>query len=98
MDEDHTLGNALRYMLMKDPRVEFCGYTIPHPSESKIHMRIQMYENTTTAVEAFTDAIANLDHVFDTIQDRYTKSLDSGEVQKEAVPPPSISRRPEFSG
>ena len=27
--EDHTLGNALRYMLMKDPDVEFAGYTAP---------------------------------------------------------------------
>lgn len=27
--EDHTLGNSLRYMLMKDPRVEFAGYTAP---------------------------------------------------------------------
>ena len=25
--EDHTLGNSLRYMLMKDPKVEFAGYT-----------------------------------------------------------------------
>lgn len=25
------------------PEVEFCGYTAPHPSEPKIHLRIQMY-------------------------------------------------------
>lgn len=25
-NEDHTLGNSLRYAIMKDPRVEFCGY------------------------------------------------------------------------
>ena len=25
------------------PRVEFCGYSNPHPSENKIHLRIQMY-------------------------------------------------------
>ncbi|XP_060688214.1 DNA-directed RNA polymerases I and III subunit RPAC2 [Hemiscyllium ocellatum] len=40
-DEDHTLGNALRYMIMKNPEVEFCGYSITHPSESKINFRIQ---------------------------------------------------------
>ena len=22
---DHTLGNPLRYMILKDPRTEFCG-------------------------------------------------------------------------
>ncbi|XP_056145892.1 DNA-directed RNA polymerases I and III subunit RPAC2 isoform X1 [Lampris incognitus] len=40
-DEDHTLGNSLRYMVMKNPDVEFCGYNITHPSESKINFRIQ---------------------------------------------------------
>lgn len=25
------------------PRVEFCGYSNPHPSENKIHLRVQMY-------------------------------------------------------
>uniref|UniRef100_A0AAY4E7P2 DNA-directed RNA polymerases I and III subunit RPAC2 n=1 Tax=Denticeps clupeoides TaxID=299321 RepID=A0AAY4E7P2_9TELE len=40
-EEDHTLGNSLRYMVMKNPQVEFCGYSIPHPSETKINFRIQ---------------------------------------------------------
>ncbi|KAJ8394371.1 hypothetical protein AAFF_G00045820 [Aldrovandia affinis] len=40
-EEDHTLGNALRYLVMKNPNVEFCGYSITHPSESKINFRIQ---------------------------------------------------------
>ncbi|KAF5907671.1 DNA-directed RNA polymerases I and III subunit RPAC2-like, partial [Clarias magur] len=40
-EEDHTLGNSLRYMVMKNPEVEFCGYSITHPSESKINFRIQ---------------------------------------------------------
>lgn len=71
-EEDHTLGNALRYVLMRkyvrnwaltyillhpshlcslsngsiiacncSPDVDFCGYTIPHPSEPKMHIRLQ---------------------------------------------------------
>ncbi|XP_077984988.1 DNA-directed RNA polymerases I and III subunit RPAC2-like [Glandiceps talaboti] len=39
--EDHTLGNSLRYMIMKNPEVQFCGYSIPHPTENKINFRIQ---------------------------------------------------------
>jgi DNA-directed RNA polymerase I and III subunit RPAC2 len=59
-EEDHTLGNALRYIIMKklvyligmceknadfllSPDVEFCGYSIPHPSEDKMNLRIQTY-------------------------------------------------------
>lgn len=25
------------------PNVEFCGYSIPHPAEDKMHLRIQTY-------------------------------------------------------
>ncbi|KAF2434923.1 DNA-directed RNA polymerase I and III polypeptide [Tothia fuscella] len=44
-EEDHTLGNALRHIIMKNPDVEFCGYSIPHPSEAKMHLRIQTYDD-----------------------------------------------------
>jgi DNA-directed RNA polymerase subunit L len=27
------------------PSVEFCGYSIPHPAEAKMHLRIQTYDN-----------------------------------------------------
>ncbi|TVY84906.1 DNA-directed RNA polymerases I and III subunit RPAC2 [Lachnellula suecica] len=43
--EDHTLGNALRYIIMKNPDVEFCGYSIPHPSEELMNIRIQTYKS-----------------------------------------------------
>jgi DNA-directed RNA polymerase I and III subunit RPAC2 len=56
-NEDHTLGNSLRYILMKEfgrvlaamkshvysPRVNMCGYAVPHPSEKKIHLRLQTH-------------------------------------------------------
>ena len=40
-DEDHTLGNSLRYMLAKNPDVSFCGYSVPHPSENVMNVRVQ---------------------------------------------------------
>ncbi|RKP27799.1 LOC494863 protein-like protein, partial [Syncephalis pseudoplumigaleata] len=57
--EDHTLGNALRYMIMKNPLVEFCGYSLPHPSDDKLHLRIQTFEGTT-AVEALQQGLQDL--------------------------------------
>merc|ERR1712183_889458 len=39
--QDHTLGNALRTIISSYNGVELCGYTIPHPLEKKIHLRIQ---------------------------------------------------------
>lgn len=39
--EDHTLGNLLRNTLIKNKEVEFCAYTVPHPSEPFMNVRIQ---------------------------------------------------------
>ncbi|KAI9017643.1 putative DNA-directed RNA polymerase [Gaertneriomyces semiglobifer] len=65
-DEDHTLGNSLRYIIMKNPAVNFCGYSIPHPSEFKVHIRIQT-NGTVTAKEALDkgldDLIAVAEHI-----------------------------------
>uniref|UniRef100_A0A8C6SRC3 DNA-directed RNA polymerases I and III subunit RPAC2 n=1 Tax=Neogobius melanostomus TaxID=47308 RepID=A0A8C6SRC3_9GOBI len=72
-DEDHTLGNSLRYMIMKNPEVDFCGYTITHPSESKINFRIQTRGNLP-ATEAFRQGLTDLScacqHVLNTFQTR----------------------------
>mmetsp|Transcript_9053 Transcript_9053/g.16975 ORF Transcript_9053/g.16975 Transcript_9053/m.16975 type:complete len:121 (+) Transcript_9053:142-504(+) len=64
--EDHTLGNAMRYMIMKSPDVEFAGYTVPHPSEPYMNLRVQTYESKTTdavVTEALDNIIAVCDHV-----------------------------------
>ncbi|KAI9746501.1 MAG: RNA polymerase subunit AC19 [Claussenomyces sp. TS43310] len=69
--EDHTLGNALRYIIMKNPDVEFCGYSIPHPSEPKMNIRIQTYENTT-AVDALDKGLDDLMDLCDVVADKFT--------------------------
>jgi DNA-directed RNA polymerase subunit L len=35
-NEDHTLGNALRHVLMQNADVEFAGYSVPHPVRAMI--------------------------------------------------------------
>jgi DNA-directed RNA polymerase I and III subunit RPAC2 len=40
-DEDHTLGNSIRHVLMNNSKVAFAGYSVPHPSEPVVHIRVQ---------------------------------------------------------
>ncbi|KZW02884.1 RBP11-like subunits of RNA polymerase [Exidia glandulosa HHB12029] len=80
-DETHTIGNALRWMLMKNPKVEFCGYSAPHPSEPVIHLRIQMYDNAS-AITALTDALENLDQLAIAVNDQYRTSLRRGAFER----------------
>ncbi|KAG5982089.1 hypothetical protein E4U55_002303 [Claviceps digitariae] len=62
-DEGHTLGNALR------PDVEFCAYTIPHPSEPKMNFRIQTYDGA--AVDALKKGLHDLQDVCDVVADEF---------------------------
>ncbi|KAG4416439.1 hypothetical protein IFR04_010417 [Cadophora malorum] len=68
--EDHTLGNALRYIIMKNPDVEFCGYSIPHPSEALMNIRIQTYEGTT-AVDALDKGLQDLMDLCDVVAAKF---------------------------
>ncbi|KAL1964200.1 hypothetical protein VTN77DRAFT_7158 [Rasamsonia byssochlamydoides] len=81
-DEGHTLGNALRYVIMKNPNVEFCGYTLPHPSESKMNLRIQTYENTT-AIEALEKGLDDLMDLCDVVTDKFTVVRDEFNAAQE---------------
>lgn len=58
-DEDHTLGNAIRHMLLKNPEVKFCGYALPHPNERKINIQLQVYSGEAIDVleKGFKDLI-----------------------------------------
>lgn len=39
--ETYTMGNALRQTILTNPKVNFCGYTVPHPAETKMALRVQ---------------------------------------------------------
>ncbi|KEY69384.1 hypothetical protein S7711_05698 [Stachybotrys chartarum IBT 7711] len=69
LEEGHTLGNALRYIIMKNPDVEFCAYAIPHPSEAKMNIRIQTYKGT--AVDALKKGLTDLQDVCDVVADQF---------------------------
>ncbi|ESW23622.1 hypothetical protein PHAVU_004G063100 [Phaseolus vulgaris] len=50
VDEDHTLANSIRFTLNQDPRVTFCGYSIPHPSFSRVNIRVQTTGDSASEV------------------------------------------------
>ncbi|CRK30294.1 DNA-directed RNA polymerases I and III subunit RPAC2 like protein [Verticillium longisporum] len=78
--EGHTLGNALRYIIMKNPDVEFCAYSIPHPSEDLMNIRIQTYDGT--AVSALSKGLKDLQGLCDVMTDEFTRERDSFAVDK----------------
>ncbi|KAK4190392.1 putative DNA-directed RNA polymerases I and III subunit RPAC2 [Podospora australis] len=79
-NEGHTLGNALRYVIMKNPEVEFCAYAIPHPSEAKMNVRIQTYEGTT-AIQALEKGLADLQDLCDVVNDKFLEARQKFQEQ-----------------
>ncbi|EAU89553.2 hypothetical protein CC1G_02442 [Coprinopsis cinerea okayama7 len=64
-DESHTIGNSLRWMLMKNN---------PHPSENVINVRIQMYDGLSS-LDALLKALSDLDNLCEAVEDAYLESL-----------------------
>lgn len=71
--EDHSLGNSLRYILMRDQETEFCGYTVPHPMETAINIRLQTTGNP--AEDVLKKGLETLCSVCDHIADEFDKSV-----------------------
>merc|ERR1719498_321923 len=71
--EDHTLGNILRYMLAKHPDVDFSAYTIPHPSEPYMNMRVQT-NDAGTAWGAVADSLGCISDVCDVLERKWLQA------------------------
>ncbi|KAJ1812174.1 RNA polymerase subunit AC19 [Coemansia sp. RSA 2599] len=80
-EEDHTLGNSLRWAIMQNPQVDFCGYSIPHPSEAKTNVRIQTTERTN-AIEAMAKGMDDLKVVCLMLKDKLAQRLEEGDFAR----------------
>ena len=58
-DEDHTFGNAVKMMLLRNPKVRFVAYRKPHPLENKIEIKIKTIKEYSP-IAAFREALKNL--------------------------------------
>ena len=78
-NEDHTLGNILRYMLMKDTNTLFCGYSIPHPCEDLMNIRLQTRnENTNKLMGKAMDRVIEIS---DILSDKFKNALNDFETK-----------------
>lgn len=74
-NEDHTLGNALRHVLMQQKDTEFCGYSVPHPYEPKMNVRLQTYGNVPS-VQVLKRGLKDLEDASDLLKDTFVDALN----------------------
>ena len=87
-DEDHTIGNSLRHILIQNEQVGFAGYSVPHPSEPVVQIRVQTVppkgrpiEEAPTALETLKVACQTLMDQCDIVMQQLEEKLP--EVQKD---------------
>ncbi len=78
-NEDHTLGNSLKHVLLQQLETDFCGYSVPHPYEPKIHLRLQSRKVPAdkilhTGLSHIVSACNIVDEEFDKAVNKYYKS------------------------
>lgn len=80
-NQDHTLGNALRWILSRygPEMVEFVGYSMPHPSEAKVHLRIQVgpraKQEGKGAVAVLREGLRELRQIYVRIRQGFQESV-----------------------
>lgn len=72
--EDHTLGNMIRMQLLKDPKVIFTGYKIPHPLQHEFVLRIQTSPDYSPQ-EALMNAIKDLISEIALLEERFRDAI-----------------------
>merc|ERR1711879_952358 len=77
-DEDHTLGNALRYTITTNRDVELVGYSVPHPSNRSINLRIQTKQNAEiNAIQALQQGLDDLSSIREHIKQQFQNEVES---------------------
>uniref|UniRef100_A0A7N0ZZG5 DNA-directed RNA polymerase RBP11-like dimerisation domain-containing protein n=1 Tax=Kalanchoe fedtschenkoi TaxID=63787 RepID=A0A7N0ZZG5_KALFE len=56
------------------PRVQFCGYSIPHPSENRVNIRIQT--TGAPANEVFRDGCQNLMSICQHVRSTFSNAVE----------------------
>ena len=75
-NEDHTLGNLIRNQLVKDKQVEFCAYSMPHPSEPICNVRIQVSEHSTVETDkVLKGSLKRISKMCDVLSEKFKTSL-----------------------
>ncbi|XP_010510474.1 PREDICTED: DNA-directed RNA polymerases I and III subunit RPAC2-like [Camelina sativa] len=80
-EEDHTLANAVRFVLNQDPRVTVGAYTIPHPSLESVNIRVQTTGDP--AKEVFKDACQELMQMNRHVRSVFDKAVTEYKAEQE---------------
>ena len=75
LNEDHTLGNLLRNVIIKSNQVEFCAYSVPHPSEPVMNLRLQVSESAGDTKKVLRHGLKRISKMSDVLLEKFNNAL-----------------------
>ena len=79
LNEDHTLGNLLRNVIIKNNQVEFCAYSVPHPSEPIMNVRLQVAPSCGDTKKVLKHGLKRIAKMSDVLSEKFQNALDKFE-------------------
>ena len=76
------MGNTLRYILNKTPEVSFVGYSVPHPAEPKMNLRLQTVGPPAT--EVLLNALSTIHQVGSHVLTTFDAAVEEHQRKKAA--------------
>ena len=78
-NEDHTLGNLLRNQIIKSKHVEFCAYSVPHPSEPVMNVRVQCHPTGHDTKKVLGHGLKRVIKMCDVLEEKFRAKLEEHE-------------------
>jgi DNA-directed RNA polymerase I and III subunit RPAC2 len=71
-------------VILQNPAVSFCGYSIPHPAEDQMFLRIQTIEGgSDTATDVLKQGFRDLKKMCSITKKKFNKEKEEFEARKE---------------
>lgn len=90
MKEDHTIGNILRHSLLRDERVLFAGYRMPHPLDFSVRVKIKT-RPTSDPVTCIIDAIDNIQSEVRSLSEQLNRQVGTTTSTTATAAMPSVT-------
>jgi len=81
--EDHTIGNIVRMQLLRDNRVRYAGYKMPHPTIHDCHIKIQTMEASSSSLKVFDEALEDLGEEVSRLKNQFSSAYQTYSQQME---------------
>ena len=70
------MGNIVRNQIVKNKHVEFCAYSVPHPSEQICNIRIQLAEGSEIDTNKVLEvSLKRVSKICDVLEEKFTERL-----------------------